>query len=139
MTNAIRVHRNLHNAKRGGPQWVRTHRGKVAEYLDSVALSDVSTRVQAGGVKRAQAAQVRNVCAYLDGTPDPVHPHALPPGETPFDGGLWFKVTFDPRTDDSFGYRPVSDGAIVYSWNRARRVILLPTGEAWVSDPTWED
>jgi hypothetical protein len=120
---AIRVHRNLHNARRGGPQWVRTAKGKVAEYLEAVVLTGVTTRIQPAGQRKCQESGTRSVCAYFDGQ------------RTGKAHGVWHKVSYDPRSDDSFTAwvegKPVP-------WNTADAAHLRADGSTWVTNPTWE-
>lgn len=140
----IRVHRNLHNARKGGPQWVRTERGKVAEYLDSVCLMDVTTRVQPGGVRRCQERQVRAVCAFFDGaraTDREITDRRMATG------GTWERVAFDPREDDEFMVLPSGaevrampyPGAYRGRWNAADAVMLNPDGACYALNARWED
>jgi hypothetical protein len=121
MKNTVRVHRNLHKARAGGPQWVVTKSGRVLEYLDRVVLENVTTRIQPGGLRRCRKKQVRNVCGFLDGE----CLSRRPAGEG------WLPIRFDPRKDLAFlaGDTP---------WNRAAAVDLKSDGTAWVLAPTWE-
>lgn len=115
----IRIHRNLHRARAGGPQWVRTQRGKVAEYLESVTLTNVTTRTRPGCMDDCKESQKRAVCAFFDGVPA-VH---APEGD-------WQRVSFDPRVDNHFHV----DGK---PWNRARATQLRADGSCWVLDPVF--
>jgi hypothetical protein len=122
---ALRVHRNLHAARAGGPQWVSTVRGKVAAYLPSVALENVTTRVQPGGVAACQRSGVRSVVAFFDGhETDPVHVWNL-------DSPAWQRVQFDPRHDSAF-----RAGDRIF--NRASVACLCADGSTYVLNPTWE-
>ena len=136
----MRVHRNLHNAKAGGPQWVHTHKGKVAEYLDSVLLTEVTTRIQPAGQRKCQAAGVRSVCAFFDGTPgDDVQGlvAAIDDVLDVVDGSEWRRVSYDPRVDDGFlSYNPAT--GIKDHWNTAAAAHLRADGSTWVLNPRWE-
>ena len=121
----MRYHRNLHNAKRGGPQWVRTERGRVAEYLETVTLVNVTTRLQPAGVRKCQERGVRSVCAYLDGEP---RPNLNANGGQ----GNWQRIQFDPRSDNHF----LADGQ---PWNAAAAVKLEQDGSAYALFPTWKE
>ncbi len=120
----MRYHRNLHNAKRGGPQWVRTERGRVAEYLETVELEGVTTRLQPAGVRKCQERNVRSVCAFLDGEPTHQAPPLVSPG--------WEPICFDPRVDQNFR---TPEGL---EWNAADYVILASDGRSWAYRPRWE-
>jgi hypothetical protein len=120
-SNKIRVHRNLHKARAGGPQWVVTKRGRVVEYLDRAVLVNITTRVQPGGLRRCRKKQVRNVCGFLDGEGVTRRPA----------GEGWMPIQFDPRKDLAFL-------ACGKPWNRAAAVVLEQDGKAWVLAPTWE-
>lgn len=123
----MRIHRNLHNAKAGGPQWVETKGGKVQQYLDSVALLDVSTRIQPAGQRKCQETNVRSVCAFFDGELTDV------PG---LRNDSWLRVEYDPRVDDTF--KAVSSTGVRYPWNRAAAAHLCADGSTWVLNPTLE-
>lgn len=117
----MRIHRNLHAARQGKPQWVETRAGRVAAYLDSVTLLNVSTRIQLGGLKRCQENQVRQVCAYMDGELS---------AETP--AGDWQRIAFDPRKDTHF----LANGL---PWNLASAVRLEADGKSYVLNPRLEE
>lgn len=121
----MRVHRNLHNARRGGPQWVHTVKGRVSAYLDEVRLTSVTTRIQPAGAAKCAATQVRSVCAFFDGQETSFN--------TPAEGGhgTWQRIGYDPRKDASF----MADGT---AWNAAAAVELRADGSAWVLGPRWE-
>jgi len=118
----VRVHRNLHKARAGGPQWVSTVRGRVDEYLDEVVLMNVTTRIQPGGLAKCKKRQRRDVCAYLDGDR----------GHRVDDGHEWQRVAFDPRCDANF----LADGR---PWNVADMAHLRCDGSALVLNPRWID
>jgi len=120
----VRIHRNLHNAKRGGPQWTRTERGKVVEYLDAVALRDVSTRVRPGGVRRCQDRGVREVCAFFDG--QRIDPTDLPTSEPEA------AVRFDPRVDSQFYAAGFDVPGSRFPFSRADFIALTHSGRAYV-------
>ena len=122
----MRIHRNLHNAKKGGPQWVETKGGKVAQYLETVALVDVSTRIQPAGARKCQQTNVRSVCAFFDGEQTDV------PGMR---NENWYRVVYDPRVDDQFRYKK---GLVTYPWNRAAAAHLCADGSTWILNPTYE-
>lgn len=117
----MRIHRNLHNARAGGPQWVSTVRGRVDEYHEAVSLSDVRTRIQPGGRAKCERRQVRNVCAFFDG--DSCRPRRVGQG--------WQRVSFDPRLNTEF----LADGE---PWNVADAAELRSDGSAWVLHPRLE-
>lgn len=123
----MRIHRNLHNAKAGGPQWVETKGGKVQQYLEAIGLVDVTTRIQPAGQRKCAESQVRSVCAYFDGNPgtdwETIDPRR--------DEG-WLRVSYDPRKDTAFmaGGKP---------WNTAVATLLLADGSTWVLLPTFEE
>ena len=120
----VRIHRNLHNAKRGGPQWSRTERGKVVEYLKSVALREVSTRVRQGGVRRCQSRGVREVCAFFDG--ERIDPNQLPKSEPEA------VVRFDPRVDSQFYAAGFDMPGSRFPFARADFIALTDDGRAYV-------
>lgn len=122
----MRIHRNLHNAKAGGPQWVSTLRGKVDAYLDSVYLANVTTRIQPAGQRKCQESGVRSVCAYFDG--DQAQAWEVQAG-CPHG---WHRVSYDPRVDSSF----LADGR---PWNTADAVRLQADGVTYVLNPSFED
>ena len=119
----MRVHRNLHAARKGGPQWVETKGGRVAAYHAELQLAGVTTRLQPAGVRKCQERQVRSVCAYLDGGLCHDAPPLVSPG--------WEPVVFDPRRHDQF---TTPNGE---PWNAAAYVILAADGRAWAYRPTW--
>ena len=122
----MRLHRNLHNARRGGPQWVVTVRGRVHAYRDSIMLQNVTTRVQPGGVKRCAAKGVREVVAFLDGD-------EIAPSEAVGFKWRWRRISFDPRTDTQFsaeGFGP---------FDRALYIHLRADGSSWVLSPAYEE
>lgn len=128
----MRIHRNLHNARHGGPQWVHTVRGKVEAYLDSVLLVDVTTRIQPAGQAKCQTSGVRSVCAFFDGVQN----------TTAYVGtGSWDKVVYDPRVDDAFLSGHPSLVALgstsLKRWNTADAVRLTPEGECFVLGARW--
>lgn len=122
----MRIHRNLHNARRGGPQWVHTARGKVQAYLDSVCLVNVTTRIQPAGQRKCQESGVRSVCAFFDGDR---------PAEAYLGCGEWHRVSYDPRKDEAFLF---AVGGFTQSWNTAEAVRLDTDGSCYVLNPTWE-
>ncbi len=129
----MRVHRNLHNAKRGGPQWVVTERGKVVEYLVSVALVDVTTRIQPGGAAKCRTSGVRSVVAFFDGT------HADNQAliaAVKDEGGQ--RITYDPRSDSEF-YSYALLGSLPKRWNTADAVILNADGTSYAYNPRWQE
>lgn len=87
----MRVHRNLHAARRGDSQWVETRGGIVHRYHATLALGGVSCIVQPGGAARCAREGVRDVVAYFSG----VQAAHVPSGD-------WLRVSFDPRTDTRF-------------------------------------
>ena len=125
----MRIHRNLHNARRGGPQWVSTVRGKVDAYLDFVALENVTTRIQPAGQRKCQESGVRSVCAFFDG--DAV-------SEGRIDTGTWQLVSYDPRVDSCFQATDMETGEKT-PWNRADVARLDTNGSTWVLRPTFEE
>lgn len=120
----MRVHRNLHNARRGGPQWVHTVKGRVSAYLDEVQLANVTTRIQPAGAAKCAATQVRSVCAFFDGEETHISPPLIQRG--------WEPVCYDPRADDAF-HTP--EGV---KWNAAEYVVLASDGRAWAYNPRWQ-
>lgn len=123
----MRVHRNLHNARVGGPQWVETVKGKVARYLDEVRLTNVSTRIQPAGQAKCQASGVRSVVAFFDGVEAP-GAHVLP--------GTWERVEYDPRVNSNF---QVIRNHYPMPWNVAIGAHLRADGSTWVLGARWED
>lgn len=117
----MRIHRNLHNAKRGGPQWTETVSGKVARYLETVTLVDVSTRIRPAAARKCLETNVRRVCAFLDGT------EATAPTTTTT-RRAWCRLGYDPRKDASF----LADGR---PWTHADAVELRADGSGWVLNP----
>ncbi len=132
----MRIHRNLHNARHGGPQWVHTVKGRVAQYLEEVYLTSVTTRIQPAGQAKCQASGVRSVCAFFDG--EEVQPVTFTTGVVRRAGG-WRRISYDPRKDSSF----FADGQKLYPslnaepWNTADAVKLLRDGSSWVLNPQW--
>jgi hypothetical protein len=122
----MRVHRNLHNAKRGGPQWVETKAGKVARYLDEVKLHDVSTRIQPAGQAKCQTSGVRSVVSFFDGVEGASIEFAI---------GTWERVEYDPRVDNTFLVRRGDNTA---PWNVAIGAHLRADGSTWVLGARWE-
>jgi len=118
----MRVHRNLHHARKGGPQWVSTVRGRVDEYLSEVVLLQVRTRIQPAGIAKCALQRKRDVCAFFDGG----RTYDLP------QKGQWKAVSFDPRVDKTF----LADGS---AWNAADAAHLRPDGSTVVLNPRWED
>lgn len=59
----VRVHVNLHNGC-----YVITHKGKVAGYVKSLTLADVTPKISMSGYKKCKDEQQRNVHAFLEGT-----------------------------------------------------------------------
>jgi hypothetical protein len=121
---SVRIHRNLHNARKGGPQWTRTERGKVVEYLDAVALRDVTTRVRQGGIRRCQEKGQREVCAFFDGFL--VDPADLPTTEPEA------LVRFDPRYDSQFFAAGFDVPGGRFAFRSAEYVLLAESGAAYV-------
>ena len=119
----MRLHRNLHKARVGGPQWVSTVRGKVDEYLDEVVLVHVTTRIQPGGLARCALQRRRDVCAFFDGGRAE---------ESCVMDERWCRVSFDPRQDRTF----LANGK---PWNAADMAYLREDGSAFVLNPRWED
>ena len=126
----MRVHRNLHNARKGGPQWVVTRRGKVFEYLESCTLSGVTTRIQPAGQAKCAEKQVRSVCAYFDGFSSPADPTSGT-GKMPV-GNAWKVLAYDPRCDTEF----MADGQ---PWNTADAAYMAPDGTTYILNPTLEN
>ncbi len=128
----MRIHRNLHNARRGGPQWVHTVKGKVEAYLDSVLLVNVTTRIQPAGQAKCQTSGVRSVCAFFDGD--------LPTGAY-VGTGSWDKVVYDPRVDDAFlaGHPSLVKlgSTSLRRWNAADAVRLDADGSCLVLGARW--
>ena len=132
-TNHLRVHRNLHNAKRGGPQWVSTVRGKVDAYLDDVLLTGVTTRIQPAGARKCAESGVRSVCAYFDGDK---------PTGAYVGTGEWHRVAYDPRVDAAFQFLAHVPGEADLQprpWNAADAAALRADGSTWVLNPRWEN
>lgn len=133
-----RIHRNLHNAKAGGPQWVHTVSGKVEAYLEQVHLTDVTTRIQPAGARKCAASGVRSVVAFFDGafaTTSQVE--ALENVDDRIEG--WHRVAYDPRTDDAFLYLVTDEPAVpAQRWNAADAVALTSSGRTYVLRPRWQ-
>lgn len=126
--STTRIHRNLHNARRGGPQWVETKGGKVRAYLDSVLLTNVTTRIQPAGARKCRDTGVRSVCAFFDGVRGS--------DDRGYVGtGTWHRISYDPRRDEAFTY---VDDALIAPWNAADAVQLRTDGSAYVLNPRWE-
>lgn len=123
----MRVHRNLHNARVGGPQWVETKSGKVQRYLEEVKLTGVSTRIQPAGQTKCQTSGVRSVVSFFDGVEAP-GAAVLP--------GTWERVEYDPRVDNTFLVRRADNTA---PWNVAIGAHLRADGSTWVLGARWED
>lgn len=117
----MRIHRNLHNARRGGPQWVSTVNGRVDEYLTEVVLLQVTTRIQPGGLARCKLQRKRDVCAFFDGGFCVDVPRS----------DSWQRVAFDPRQDKTF----LADGQ---PWNKAEAAHLRADGSTFVLNPRLE-
>lgn len=124
----MRVHRNLHNARKGGPQWVETISGKVTRYLEEVKLTGVSTRIQPAGQAKCQSSGVRSVIAFFDGAEAP-GADVLP--------GTWERVEYDPRVDSTFLVRHNDDTTA--PWNVAIGAHLRADGSTWVLGARWEN
>ena len=120
----MRIHRNLHNARRGGPQWVSTVRGKVHQYLHDLRLKNVTTRIQPAGQRKCQESGVRSVCAYFDGDRENRLATEI--------AGEWLRVSYDPRVDSSF----LANGQ---PWNTAAAVELRADGSCYVLNPSFEE
>ena len=127
----MRIHRNLHNARRGGPQWVSTAKGKVQAYLDEVYLVNVSTRIQPAGARKCADSGVRSVFAFFDGNQVDASDSSLSVA-----GGLWYRVAYDPRKDSTF---LACDHAGAMPWNRADAVQLRADGVCLVLNPRLEN
>lgn len=123
----FRVHRNLHRARAGGPQWVLTQRGKVQEYRRTVALLAVNTRIRSATRKRCEVEQRRTVCAYIEG--DVTDQGISPTGD-------WCRISFDPRREANFMAHD-SNGAR-RPWNTADAARFDEDGTGWVLSPRWE-
>jgi hypothetical protein len=115
----MRVHRNLHNAKRGGPQWTVTARGRVVEYLADVHLAGVTTRIQPAGAARCHSTGVRSVCAFFDGE-RVTDLHDV--------DGPWLRVTYDPRKHSDFMANGERFNVAAGAWLRrdGSTVVLAP-------------
>jgi len=123
----MRVHRNLHNARKGGPQWVETQKGKVVRYLEEVKLTGVSTSIQPAVQAKCQESGVRSVIAFFDGVEAP-GAHVLP--------GTWERVEYDPRVNSNF---QVIRNHYPTPWNVAIGAHLRADGSTWVLGARWED
>lgn len=136
MDQRIRVHRNLHAARAGAPQWVITDgRGRVVERVPYLALADVETMVQPAGVRRCHETGVRAVCARFKGRPAALW-------ELPDAGLEWWRTQFDPRRDEAFMAvieSPFGPEALSLKWNHARYALLAPSGSCTVFDPEWRE
>ena len=128
----MRVHRNLHNAKRGGPQWVHTHAGRVQSYLEAITLVNVSTRIQPAGQAKCQTSGVRSVVAFFDG--DEVSNDWLTSNESVND--VWQRMAYDPRVNDAF--QVVDAHGHQLPWNAADATELRADGSTWVLNARWE-
>lgn len=115
-----RIHRNLHAARAGAPQWVRTIVGRVDAYLARLILVNVTTRIRRGSAARCLESGVRAVVAFFDGKETDAEPE-----------GEWQRVSFDPRRDTEF----VAAGR---QFNKADAARLEPCGAAFVLNPRWE-
>lgn len=123
----FRVHRNLHRARAGGPQWVVTQRGKVQEYRSTVALLAVNTRIRAATRKRCEVQQRRTVCAYIEGEIT---------NQVMSSTGAWCRISFDPRREANF-MACDSDGAR-RPWNTADAARFDEDGTGWALNARWE-
>lgn len=126
--HTTRIHRNLHNARRGGPQWVETRGGKVQACLDSVLLTNVTTRIQPAEARKCRESGQRAVCAFFDGVRGG--------DDRGYVGtGTWLRIAYDPRHNSTFEW---VDGDVRRAWNRAQAVRLEADGSAWALEPRWE-
>lgn len=119
----MRVHRNLHAARQGKPQWVETPKGRGARvvYHENMILRGVTTRIQPAAAAACEREQVRRVCAFFVGTPDlPEH------DDLPAEG--WKRIAYDPRTGGGF----TCDGV---EWEHADAVALNRDGSAYALNP----
>jgi hypothetical protein len=129
----MRVHRNLHNARRGGPQWVHTHGGRVQAYLEAITLVNVSTRIQPAGQAKCQASGVRSVVAFFDGDEATTEFLSKP------QRGSWQLVSYDPRRDSAFRVCAELPSHHNGDWNVADVAELRTDGSTWVLNARWED
>ena len=118
----MRVHRNLHAARAGKPQWVETQRGRVVRYLRSLTLTDVSTRIQPAAAAKCKAEGVRRVCAFFDGTEAILANRSTKASD-------WQRIDYDPRNGQGFTAANVE-------WTHAEAVHLRDDGAAFVLNPT---
>ncbi|MEI2421998.1 hypothetical protein V6O07_17100, partial [Arthrospira platensis SPKY2] len=123
-----RVHRNLHQARAGGPQWVLTKRGKVQAYRETVGLLGVNTKISAAVRKRCELKQRRTVCAYIEG---------LVTDRTALPVGAWLRISFDPRREAYF--MASGDDGERKPWNAADAARFDDDGSGWVLNPRWEN
>ena len=123
----FRVHRNLHHARVGGPQWVLTRRGRVQAYRVEVGLLGVRTKIGEAVRKRCELNQRRTVCAYVEGVVIDVA--VLP-------AGAWLRMSFDPRREANFMVFS-TDGAR-WAWNAADAARFDEEGIGWALNPRWE-
>lgn len=82
----VRVHVNLHNGC-----YVITHKGKVAGYVKSLTLEDVTPKISMSGYNKCKDEQQRNVHAFLEGT-------LVSMSATAPSGGSWDKLTYNCKT-----------------------------------------
>jgi len=137
----MRVHRNLHAARQGTPQWVQTLRGRVVAYHPEIALSSVTTRIQPAGARACRQEQVRRVCAFLDGWPAGMAEYAGWTADELTGDPLWRRIVFDPRREDQFGllnpWGAVDRFGFYSRWNAADMVLMLSDGSSWARRARW--
>jgi hypothetical protein len=94
----VRVHVNLH---KGNLSVVDPRISRVIASVDDITLTDVSFRVQPGGLRRIREQRQRTVCAYAVGTVAAVNSEPDVTGHR--------RVTFNPFTGDTFmcGDQPI--------------------------------
>lgn len=110
----VKVHKNLNRGC-----WSVTRPGERVAHVEAAALSGVRFVVQAGGLARVRATQVRAVHAYATGT------EAVAPADLL---GLT-EVTYNPFRADTFTTR---DGRPVTS---AALVVFHTDGRAYAKEP----
>jgi hypothetical protein len=98
--DTVRVYRNLNKAKKDRTDHVWSIQSQSADrkwrvrgHSRSVVLADPVFRIQSGGADKVRATQVRQVCAYMQGTEVAAVPH---------DPRSLVRISFNPLNRSDF-------------------------------------
>ena len=110
----VRVHYNLHAARKRAPAWVVTQHNRVVCYLNSCTLADARPVVLPGGARRSLQIGRRTVHAYLAGV--------LGKSAGSVQGMARIRYALPPVARFECDGAPLVDGT---------HIVLLPDGSAW--------